>query len=266
MMSLAGLVTIVTGGASGLGEATARRFAAEGALVVVADLSADKGAAVARDIGGHFLTTDVTDESQIEALVGKAMALHGRLDCMINNAGALGVMGGIEEIDGIGWSRTLAVLLDSVFYGMKHGARAIKAGGRGGSILSTTSVGGIAALAPHAYTTAKHGVVGLTRSVAAELAQHRIRVNAVAPGQVVTGLTSGAYGDGEALRAFARARNPMGTVVEADEIAGAFAYLAGPDGKNITGQVLAVDAGLTDCRLPEAYYRREALGALPTGD
>lgn len=262
-MRLDGLVTIITGGASGLGEATARRFAAEGAKVLLADLSVDKGEAIAAELGGHFRRTDVTDEAQVESLVAEAMALHGRLDCMVNNAGALGAMGGIGEIDGAAWSKTLAILLDSVFYGMKHASNAIKAGGRGGSILSTTSVGGVAALAPHAYTTAKHGVVGLTKSVAAELSRHRIRVNAVAPGQVLTGLTAGAYGDAEALRAFARERNPTGEMIEADEIAGAFAYLASADAANVTGQVLTVDAGLVECRLPEAYYRREALGSLP---
>ncbi|MDB5672714.1 MAG: short-chain dehydrogenase [Alphaproteobacteria bacterium] len=260
-MDLEGLVTIITGGASGLGEATARRFAQGGARVVIADLHDEAGQAIATEIGGAFVRTDVTDEAQVKQLVDRAVELHGRLDCMINNAGVLGATGGVGAISGADWSRTLAILLDSVFFGMKHASNAIKAGGRGGSILSTTSVGGIAALAPHAYTTAKHGVVGLTRSVASELAGHRIRVNAVAPGQVATALTVAAYGGAEAMRDFARARSPMGLVVEPEDIAGAFAYLAGPAGRTITGQVLTVDAGLVDCRLPEAYYLNDRLGS-----
>jgi NAD(P)-dependent dehydrogenase (short-subunit alcohol dehydrogenase family) len=261
-MSLDGLVTIITGGASGLGEATARRFAADGAKVVIADLSEDRGRAIASEIGGDFLLTDVTDEAQVSALVDFAVARYGRLGCMINNAGILGVTGGIGDIAYADWSQTLRVLLDSVFFGIKHASTAIKKSGGGGSILSTTSVGGIAALAPHAYATAKHAVVGLTRSAAAELAGHRIRVNAVAPGQVLTGLTSSAYGSEEALREVARERSPMKVVVEAEDVANAFAYLAGPGGRTVTGQVLTVDAGLVECRLPEAYYRQERLGTV----
>ena len=254
------MVAIVTGGASGLGAATARRFATDGALLVLADIDEVGGRALADKLGALFVRTDVADEAQVAALVDTAVARHGRLDCIINNAGVLGATGGIDDIAAADWRSTMAILLDSVFYGMKHGSRAIKAGGRGGSILSTASVGGLAALAPHAYTTAKHAIIGLTKSVASELAGHRIRVNAVAPGQVVSGLTASAYGDEAQLRAFAMARNPMGTMVEASEIAGAFAYLAGPDGVNITGQVLTVDAGLVECRLPEAYYHRDGLG------
>jgi NAD(P)-dependent dehydrogenase (short-subunit alcohol dehydrogenase family) len=259
------MIAIVTGAASGLGAATARRFAADGASLVLADIDEAGGRTLADALGAQFVHTDVTDEAQVASLVDAAVARHGRLDCIVNNAGALGAMGGIEDLSAAEWRHTMAILLDSVFYGMKHGGRAIKAGGRGGCILSTTSVGGIAALAPHAYTTAKHAIVGLTKSVASELARHRIRVNAVAPGQVVSGLTASAYGNEAQLRAFAMARNPMGTMVEASEIAGAFAYLAGPDGVNVTGQVLTVDAGLVECRLPEAYYRRDGLGNAPTG-
>lgn len=253
-MALEGQVTVITGAASGLGAATARRFAAHGAKVVLGDVSEEAGTALADDLGALFVRTDVTDEAQVAALVDAAMNRFGRLDCMINNAGRLGVVGGIAEIEAADWSATLAVLLDSVFFGMKHASRVMA---DGGAILSTTSVGGVAALAPHAYTTAKHAVVGLTRSVASELAGRRIRVNCVAPGQVPTGLTIGAYGDADALRQFAAARNPLGTVIEPDEIAGAFAYLAGPDGRNITGQVLVVDSGLIECRLGADYYGRD---------
>lgn len=255
-MRLSGLVTIVTGAASGLGAATARRFAAEGAHVVLSDFNAEAGARLADQLGASFCRADVTSEADIAALVDFAVARHGALDCMINNAGQLGAVGGIARIAEADWTRTIAILLDSVFFGMKHAARAME-GGRGGCILSTASVGGIAPLAPHAYTAAKFGVVGLTQSVASELAGQQIRVNAVAPGKVPTAMTTGYFGGLDEMRKAAAASNPLGTVAEADEIAGAFAYLASPDGRNITGQVLTVDAGITICRHGADYYRRE---------
>ena len=252
-----GRVVIVTGAGAGLGAAIARRFAAEGARLVLSDIDESRAAPLADEIGGIFVPADVTREVEVAAVVERALAAYGRLDVMVNNAGQVGAVGPIADTDGTLWTRTLAVLLDSVFFGMKHAARAMIAQGEGGAILSTTSVAGVAALAPHAYTAAKHGVVGLTRSVAAELGPHRIRVNAVAPGSVPTPMTVAVYGSEAQMRASAAARNPLGTVVEADEIAAAFAYLASDAGRNVTGQVLTVDAGLSACPLPASYYARE---------
>lgn len=254
-MRLEGKVTVITGAASGLGEATARRFAREGAVLVLGDFRHDAGKSLAEKLSAAFVPCDVTREEDVAALVDRAIALHGRLDCMINNAGQLGAVGRVEEIGAAAWRDTLAVLLDSVFYGMKHAARVMRPQ-CSGAILSTSSAAGLAPLGPHAYTAAKHAVVGLTRSVAAELAADSIRVNAVAPGNVPTRMTELAYGDAETMRKAAEARNLLRRVVEADEIAGAFAYLASDDGLNVTGQVLAVDAGLVDCRLGADYYAR----------
>ncbi len=250
-------VTLITGAASGLGEATARRFARDGARLILTDIQADRGQALAQELGADFLRCDVTQEDEVAASVDHAIQKFGRLDCIINNAGQLGAIGGLTEIQADGWRATLAILLDSIFYGVKHAAR-VMIPQKSGVILSTTSVAGLVPLGPHAYTTAKHGVVGLTQSAASELARYGIRVNAVAPGNVPTTMTELAYGDAATMRAAAEARNPLGRVVEADEIAGAFAYLAGPDGINVTGQVLTVDAGLAVCRLDADYYQKPA--------
>lgn len=255
MPGLDGLVTIITGAASGLGEATARRFAAGGARLILSDIQQGPGAALAAELGGHFAPCDVTDEAQVAALVDGAVERHGRLDCMINNAGHLGALGSITEIPASAWRHTMAILLDSVFYGMKHAARVMRAQ-RSGCILSTTSVGGIAPLGPHAYTSAKHAVVGLTRSVASEMAEYGVRVNAVAPGRVQTRMTELAYGSAARMQEVTAQQNPIPRVVQAGEIAGAFAYLAGSDGLNVTGQVLTVDAGMTMCRLDSSYYAK----------
>jgi NAD(P)-dependent dehydrogenase (short-subunit alcohol dehydrogenase family) len=257
MAHRASYVAVITGAASGLGEAAARRFAADGARVVLGDIQVERGTGLAAELGGDFLRCDVTDEADVEALVAAAVERHGRLDCMINNAGQLGALGSVTEIDASAWDRTIAVLLTSVFYGMKHAGRVMREQ-REGCILSTTSVAGLAALGPHVYTAAKHGVIGLTLSVASELAEYGVRVNAVAPGNVPTRMTELAYGDAEAMLRAAEARNPLKRVVSAEEVAGALAYLAGADGRNITGQVLAIDAGLTACRLDAAYYAKPA--------
>lgn len=256
MKRLEGKVTVITGASSGLGAATARRFAAEGAVLVLGDIREDAGGALAEELGGRFLPCDVTREADVAALVDGAIEAHGRLDCMINNAGQLGALGRVEDISAQSWRDTMAILVDSVFYGMKHAARVMRAQGEG-VILSTSSVAGLVALGPHAYTAAKHAVIGLTRSVAAELAADGIRVNAVAPGSVPSNMTDFAYGDAEAMRKVAEARNPLRRMIGPEEIAGAFAYLASNDAFNLTGQVIALDAGLVECRLDASYYARE---------
>ncbi|MCO5786640.1 short-chain dehydrogenase [Pseudomonas sp. G11-1] len=238
-------VVVVTGAASGIGEAAARLFAAEGGKVVVADVNAARGEQVAADIGGFFMHTDVTREEAIEALVAATLEHHGRIDCMINNAGMVGAVGSILETPGNYWRATQSVLLDSVFYGIKHAGRAMREQ-KSGVILSVSSIAGVmGGLGPHAYTAAKHAVVGLTRSAASELSRHGIRVNAIAPGTTVTALIEEVRGGREQALAAAAQVSPLGSALLPEEIAAGLLFLAGDAAAHITGHTLVVDSGVT---------------------
>jgi NAD(P)-dependent dehydrogenase (short-subunit alcohol dehydrogenase family) len=245
---LSGKIAVITGAASGIGEATAIRFVEEGARVIVSDMQVESGRAVAERLGdsARFIETDVTDEAQVAAAVNLAMTTWGRLDCMFNNAGVVGAVGPIADTPADAWERTIAVLLHSVFYGTKHAAR-VMIPVRSGVILSTTSIAGvIGGLGPHGYTAAKHAVVGLTKSAASELNQHGIRVNTIAPGTIPTALTASLMGDPNNLAAVAEhAKNTNGLGIASDpmDIANAALYLASDEARLVSGHTLVVDAG-----------------------
>jgi len=239
-------VAVITGGASGIGAAAARLFVAEGAAVVIADMQVQAGERLAGDLGrASYIRTDIRSEADVAAAVAHAVETFGRLDCMINNAGVVGAVGSIREISAEGWRNTLAILLDGVFFGVKHAARVLVAQGQGGSILNTASIAGLrGGFGAHPYTTAKHAVVGLTRSAASELASAGVRVNAVAPSGVVTPLTVPlGGGDAEVTRARIVARSPMKLPMYPEDVAEAFAFLASDGARQITGHVLPVDSG-----------------------
>jgi NAD(P)-dependent dehydrogenase (short-subunit alcohol dehydrogenase family) len=250
---LRGKIVVITGAASGLGAAAARRFAAEGAVLVLSDLQAERGKTVADELGAAFQRADVSCEEDVASLVDFAAERHGRIDCMVNNAGVLGAVGGIQSISQEHWRATHAVLLDSVFFGMKHAAR-VMVPRRDGCILTTASNAGIAAMGPHAYASAKHAVVGLTRSVATELAPFGVRVNAVAPGFVPTALTSFAAGSADAAREVSAQTSPLGRTIEPEDIAAGYVYLASDEGRNLTGHVLVIDGGVTSCPSTMPFY------------
>jgi NAD(P)-dependent dehydrogenase (short-subunit alcohol dehydrogenase family) len=241
-------VAVVTGAASGIGAAIAERFIEEGARCVIADIQEDAGQATAARLGepATFVRADVSVEDDVAAALERAVELHGRLDCVVNNAGILGAIGPIAEIDGAAWRRTIAVLLDSVFYGTKHAARLMTDRG-GGNIINITSTAGVrAGLGPHVYTAAKQGVVGLTQSVAPELGRHGIRVNAIAPGGTVTSLTAYvATGDATDLEEAAKRVGRSATIGRPAvplDIANAALFLASDEAAYISGAVLVVDA------------------------
>jgi NAD(P)-dependent dehydrogenase (short-subunit alcohol dehydrogenase family) len=248
---LAGKTAVVTGAASGIGAETARMFVANGARVVVADLQEEAGRKVAAQLGegARFARCDVTREPEIAAAVDLAVSAFGQLDVMVNNAGIVGAVGPIARTSAEAWDATIAILLRGVFLGMKHAAR-VMSPRKSGVILSIASTAGVVGgLGPHAYTAAKHGVVGLTKSVASELAPLGIRVNAVAPGNTVTAMTSavitGDPNDVKTTEAQIAKGSPLGIAGLPSDIASALLYLASDEARYVTAHTLVVDSGQT---------------------
>ena len=248
---LDGKVAIITGGGSGIGRAAALTFLQESARVVIGDLNEAglaETVALAR-AQGHAdrlaaLGGDVSAEPHVVGLVDLAVERFQGLDCVFNNAGVGGAFGPIGETTAEEWDFTFAVLVRGVFLGIKHASNRMKVQGRGGSIISTASVAGIGGGAgPHAYSAAKAAVANLTRSVSTELAAHRIRVNAIAPGMIRTPLATGHRE--EAWDRLVREKQPWPEPGLPQHIADTALFLAGEESRFITGQVIVVDGGLT---------------------
>ena len=244
-----GRVVVVTGGASGIGKATVRRFLAEGASVVVGDFNRANGEASLAELDGdeaaraRFVLTDVAEEHDVAALIGAAVETFGRLDVLFNNAGVGGAFGPITEIDVDAWDRTFAVLTRSVFLGTKHAARVMIDQGEGGAIVNTASVAGLGGGGgPVAYSAAKSAVVNMTATTAVELARHGIRVNAVCPGLILTPLAVG-RNEAQIVNAVAPAQ-PWPDSGQPEDIAGLVAYLASDDARFVTGESIRADGGL----------------------
>jgi NAD(P)-dependent dehydrogenase (short-subunit alcohol dehydrogenase family) len=251
MARLQGKVAVITGAASGIGRATAMRFAGEGAAVVVADLNKDGGEATVRgckENGGNavFQRADVSAEAEVQAMIARAVKEFGGLDVIYNNAGLGGAVGPLEQISVENWDRSLGVLLRGVFLGIKHSIPEMRKRG-GGSIVSTASVAGIRGFPGlHAYCAAKAGVVNLTRSAALELGKDRIRVNCICPGGINTPiLHRNIPGMAEALEQQLAQGQPIPRAGHPEDIANMVLFLASDEAEWITGQAMVVDGGLT---------------------
>jgi meso-butanediol dehydrogenase/(S,S)-butanediol dehydrogenase/diacetyl reductase len=241
-------VVSITGSASGIGAATARRFASEGARLALGDVDGARGDALARELDATgervvFLPTDVRDIEQVEALTRAAMDRFGRLDVVFNNAG-IGSYGKAPDLDPEAWHDVIAVDLHSIFYGCRAAIPHLRAGG-GGSIINTASISGLCGdYGLGAYNAAKGAVVNYTRSLALDHAREGIRVNAVCPGAVDTALTAGLLGH-EGLASEYTRLVPMGRVGRSEEIASVVAFLASDDASYVTGAAIVVDGGIT---------------------
>ena len=252
---------MVTGGASGIGEATTRSLVEQGGRVVIADVQEDLAMALVAELGDSvkFKKMDVTNEQDIVAAIDMAVAEFGQLDGMINNAGIIGVIGSIMDTSAEAYDFTMSILSRGVFLGIKHAGRAMKPKGSG-SIVSLASTAGVkGAEGPHVYTMAKHGVVGLTKSAASEFAAFGVRVNAVAPGGTVTPMTSALTNDDvELITTGIAEASPLGIACMPQDIANGILFLLSEEARYISGHTLVIDAGLTTGGIAPPFYSQDA--------
>ena len=260
-MLLEGKATIVTGGASGIGRATARAFAREGARVCVADANGEGAESVAKEItaqGGDAFAwrTDVTDEAQNARMVAEAQRRFGRVDAAFLNAG-IALQSTIVAGELEAWHRVLAVNLTGVYLGMRAVAPALVASG-GGAIIATASVAGLrGGRGMASYVASKHGVVGLVKAAAAELAQASVRVNAICPGVIDTPILGPNHAN-PATEGLLGNMHPLRRVGQPEEVADLVSFLASDRARFITAQAYAIDGGMSQV-LPEG----EAFPARP---
>jgi len=243
-----GKVALVTGGASGIGRATALTFAREGAKLVIADTNDEGGQQTVHMIteqGGEaiFIQVDVTSASAVEALISKTVETYGRLDCAHNNAGiASGVRALTADYPEERWHQVIAVNLTGVWLCMKYEMVQMLHHG-GGAIVNTASIAGLVGGAGGAaYTASKHGVVGLTKTAALEYAQQGIRVNCVCPGYIQTPMTAQGMSDPEQMARII-AREPLGRVGAPEEVAETVVWLCSDAASFVTGHTMTVDGG-----------------------
>ncbi|KAK3222340.1 hypothetical protein Dsin_009365 [Dipteronia sinensis] len=253
---LMGKVAVISGGARGIGAATAQVFAQNGANVVIADLLDELGLSLADSIGGRYIHCDVTKEADVEAAVQLALAWKGRLDIIFNNAGIAGQGGSITNIDMDQVKHVVSVNVNGILHGIKHAARAMMEGRKGGSIICTSSSAAImGGLGGHAYSLSKEAILGLMKSTACELGMHGIRVNCISPHGVPSEMLVDAY------RKFLGKKDmspeEVGKIVgergsllrersgSTEDVAQAALFLASDDSGFITGHNLVIDGGYT---------------------
>jgi NAD(P)-dependent dehydrogenase (short-subunit alcohol dehydrogenase family) len=269
MGKLDGRVAVITGGASGFGEASGRLFVGEGASLVIADINDERGKSLADELGtaASYIHANVTQEAEVKAAVDHAVDKFGRLDIIFNNAGITGgAIGGIDEIDLETFDITLAVHLRGVMLGMKHAVPVMKKQGSG-SIINMGSMSGLrTGWGPHAYSAAKAAIIHLTKTVAMELGPNNIRANSICPTWISTPLFGNALGlseeDSEKLRDRLteefKKLHPIPYECTADDVAKLALFLASDDSSFISGQALAID-GAAGCGRSLATFMDETI-------
>ena len=248
-------IAVITGGTSGIGERTAEIFVEQGASVVIAGRSSEKGNEITDRLEDHavFIRTDVTQESDVKNMIKVSVERFGRIDCLFNNAGAPGPIGPIEEITLADVNAAISLLFDAVFLGMKYVAPVMKKQGSG-SIINNASIAGIrVGFGPTIYSAAKSAVIQLTKCVAMELAPFGVRVNSISPGGIATPIIGKAMGldtveadrSVDALISYLNERLPLQRSGLPDDIAYGALYLASEEGSFVTGHDLVIDTGIT---------------------
>ena len=254
-------VAVITGAASGIGAATAKTYVEQGARVVLGDIQDDAGAALVGALGGPehavFCHCNVTSEAEVQALVDTAVSTFGHIDVMFNCAGIVGAVGPMSTTPADEWKLTIDIMVNGVFYGMKHASRHMKEA-RSGSIISMSSTAGVmGGLGPHAYAAAKHAVVGMTKNLAAEMGSFGVRVNCIAPAGMATPMvaeviTGNHQNLEDTISALAEASPLKGRAGLAQDVANAALWLASDESGYTSGLTLTVDAGATTGSTPEA--------------
>ncbi len=240
-----GKTVIITGGASGIGEAAVRLFASSGANVVVSDIDSTKGNKLVNEIReadgiASFFKTDVAVAQQMEALVNYAVDTYGKLDIAVNNAGIGGEQNAIADMSIEGWEKVISINLNSLFYGLKYQVAAMLKSG-GGSIVNITSIlGAVGFVGSSAYSAAKHGIIGLTQTAALEYSAKNIRINAVGPGFIDTPLL---HAMDSKMKDQLISMHPIGRLGKSEEVAELILWLGSEKSSFVTGSYYPIDGG-----------------------
>jgi NAD(P)-dependent dehydrogenase (short-subunit alcohol dehydrogenase family) len=251
---LEGKVAVITGAASGIGAATAKTFVDHGARVVLGDIQDEAGEGLATALGGAsqaiFRHCNVTEEAEVQALVEAAVSEFGQIDVIFNCAGIVGAVGPMSTTPAEEWKLTIDIMVNGVFYGMKHASRYMKEAGSGSIISMSSTAGVMGGLGPHAYAAAKHAVVGMTKNLAAEMGGYGVRVNCIAPSGMATPMVAdvmtGDHHNLEDTIATLAALSPLkGRAGLAQDVANAALWLASDESGYTSGLTLTVDAGTT---------------------